>query len=80
MNKLPLEIVNKIIFFSCSIPIDLKQEIHNFKFNGLTSYAFWSTEILDNGSFHDVYIPICDPELWNRNSVILSSYKFGRKK
>ena len=63
------------MLYASSIPIDLKLEIQNFKFTGLTSYAFWSTELLDNGKFHDVYIPVCDPDLWNRNSIFLRSCK-----
>ncbi len=75
LKILPIELVNKIMLYTSSIPIDLKKEIQNFKFTGLTSYAFWSTELLNNGKFHDVYIPVCDPDLWNRNSTFLRSYK-----
>ncbi len=52
----------------------MKDEIHNYTFSGV-SYAFWSVEKIENEKFVKVYIPICDPELWNRNTVIFQSYR-----
>jgi hypothetical protein len=54
---------------------ELKKEIHNYTFSGLNSYAFWSTEKLADGNIQNIYIPICDPDLWNRNSIMLQSYR-----
>ena len=65
-------IKNKIVL---SIPDDMKKEIHNYTFTGVLSYAFWSTEKLENGSLQNVYIPVCDPELWNRNTIMFQPYR-----
>lgn len=57
---------------------NLKKEIHNYEFKGQKSYAFLIREKLSNGNMVNVYVPDCDPDLWNRNSIFLTAYKYNK--